>query len=244
MGVRLVHEHGIASHSEQTIGRLALAASGIRGGPTVVTEPVNRLTSRVISLEDEIVARAKAGDLGAIGQLHEQNVGRVYQYFLRRLNGRTQQAEDLTSEVFVRALQRLEGYQCRGFPFSAWLFRIAHNLLVDFIRSQPRDPFVTLEDCEQIPAPLGERWLDRVADRYDLIQAFRRLTPQQQEILELRFIQGFNIAETTALVGRTEEAVKKLQARGLARLREVLLGPEAASPSAPSPRGPFSRYSR
>jgi RNA polymerase sigma-70 factor, ECF subfamily len=195
--------------------------------------PGSRLGARVIRLQDRVVARAKAGDQEAIGQLYEQHAVRVYQYFLKRVDGRAQQAEDLTSEVFVRALEGLEGYQSRGLPFSAWLFRIARNLLVDHIRSQPRDPLLTLETCLDLPTPLAERALDQVADRCDLVRAFRRLTREQREVLTLRFIQGWSIAETSARLGKTEEAIKKLQARGLVTLQRTLLGPGATSPDPP-----------
>jgi RNA polymerase sigma-70 factor (ECF subfamily) len=225
VGVPFVRERGARPHAQLMIVPADAVPVGVVGDPTVVAGSADRLDGRAIALQDELVARAQAGDRAAIGLLYEQHRGRVYQFFLKRVQGRTQSAEDLTSEVFVRALQRLEGYECRGLPFSAWLFRIAQNLLVDHIRRQPREPSLVLEACQQHPAPLGERWLDRAADRCDLARALRRLTREQRRVLELRFVRGLSVAETTALVGRSEEAVKKLQARGLARLRVALRGP-------------------
>ena len=171
---------------------------------------------------DGVVQQAKAGDAEAVAWLYEQHAPRLQRYFFSRLGGRVQQAEDLTAEVFVRTLERLDGYECRGLPFGAWLFRVARNLLVDHQRSQPREAPVALDECEEVDTPAAERELDQVVDQYDLARAMRRLTPEQREILELRFIQGRSIAETQAVTGRTEESVKKLQARGLQKLREWL----------------------
>jgi RNA polymerase sigma-70 factor, ECF subfamily len=182
-----------------------------------------RSSDQEISRPDGVVQRAKAGDAEAMAWLYEQHAPRLQRYFFCRLGGRVQQAEDLTAEVFVRTLERLDSYECRGLPFGAWLFRVARNLLVDHQRGQPREAQLALEECEEVDTPAAARDLDQVVDQCDLARAMRRLTPEQREILELRFIQGRSIAETQALTGRTEESVKKLQARGLQKLREWLL---------------------
>jgi RNA polymerase sigma-70 factor (ECF subfamily) len=189
----------------------------------------NAASRRADHVEPCVAARAKAGDREAMSQLYVEHVGRVYAYFLARLHGRTQLAEDLTSEVFVRALDGIAKYQCRGLPFAAWLFRIARNLLIDHTRSQPRDPFIVLEDCADLPSLGGQRALDLVAERQDLLRPWRRLTREQAEVVRLRFIHGQSIFETAATTGKTVEAVKKLQARGLGVLRNALLGSATAT---------------
>jgi RNA polymerase sigma-70 factor (ECF subfamily) len=96
-----------------------------------------------------VVERARAGERGAIALLYRQHAPRLQRFFLARLAGRPEQAEDLTAEVFLRALERLDGYECRGLPFEAWLFRIARNLLVDHQRARPRSPYLPLDECKQ-----------------------------------------------------------------------------------------------
>ncbi|HEX3244833.1 MAG TPA: sigma-70 family RNA polymerase sigma factor [Chloroflexota bacterium] len=222
-------QHGVVSHQETPAVPLERVPSGPNEAslPPVATEI--KVGAAEIQLQDDLIRRAKDGDLDALSQIHEQYAERVYRYFLSRLDGRTQQAEDLASEVFLRMLQRLDSYECRGLPFSAWLFRIAHNLLVDYIRRQPCNPLLTLEAINDAPAPLAELELDRVTDQGDLAWALSQLTGAQQEILELRFIQGWSIAETMAVLGKTEDAVKKLQARGLVKLRRLLLDSRSLS---------------
>jgi RNA polymerase sigma-70 factor (ECF subfamily) len=188
----------------------------------------NVANRRADHVEPCVAARAKAGDQEAMSQLYVEHVGRVYTYFLARLHGKPQLAEDLTSEVFVRALDGIAKYQCRGLPFAAWLFRIARNLLIDYTRSQPRDPFVVLEDCVDLPSLDGQRALDLVAECQDLLRPWRRLTREQAEVVRLRFIHGQSILETAGTTGKSEEAVKKLQARGLGVLRNALLGSATA----------------
>jgi RNA polymerase sigma-70 factor (ECF subfamily) len=171
----------------------------------------------------QMVQSAQAGDSAAIAWLYEEHAPRLYRYFLLRLRGQTQQAEDLTAEVFVRVLKRLESYEYRGLPFGAWLFRVARNVLIDYQRSLPRGPFVDLEICHNLSAPASDRALDQAVDRQILTQALSRLTREQREVIQLRFVQGLSIAEAAAAVGKTEDAVKKLQARGLQAMRRLLV---------------------
>jgi RNA polymerase sigma-70 factor, ECF subfamily len=176
-----------------------------------------------IRRQEELVRRAKSGEPAALSQLHAEHAERVYRYFIGRLDGRVETAEDLTSEVFLRMLQRLGRYESRGLPFSAWLFRIAHNLLVDYVRHQPRDQHLPLDAAQDAPAPRGEQELHRVADRCDLTRALNRLTRGQRDVVELRFVAGLSVAEAMVVVGKSQDAVKKLQARGLVALRHWLL---------------------
>lgn len=182
-----------------------------------------RLGAAEIRRQDELVRRAKAGEPEALSQLHAEHAERVFRYFLSRVDGRAEQAEDLTSEVFLRMLQRLGRYESRGLPFSAWLFRIAHNLLVDYVRHQPRDPHLPLDAAQDAPGPRAEQELHRVADQCDLARALDGLTRAQRDTVELRFVVGLSIAEAAVVVGKSEDAVKKLQARGLVALRHLLL---------------------
>src|SRR5215210_9008148 len=92
-----------------------------------------------------LVERAQAGDGGAFGELYEQFAPDISRYLLRHLNGHWESAEDLTEEVFVKVLQRLGSYQFRGMPFSAWLYRIARNHMIDYLRTRPRQSISSLD---------------------------------------------------------------------------------------------------
>ena len=190
-------------------------------GRRVASPPAGAVPGGIRAM-DRVIARAQAGDAQAVTWLYRAHAPGLRRYFSRRLGGHEQQAEDLTADVFVRALERLNRYECRGVPFSAWLFRIAHNVLVDHRRAQPRGEWLGLDDCGEIQTPAAERELAEAVELLEVGRALRRLTPEQREVVALRFVRGCSIAETQAATGRSEDAVKKLQARGLQRLRKLL----------------------
>jgi len=174
---------------------------------------------------ETLVQRAKDGDATALTTLYEEHAPRLYRYFLPRVEGRCQQAEDLTEDVFVRVLERLDKYEDRGLPIGAWLFRIAHNLLIDDQRRLPKQPIVAIEEIEELRGP-AERHLQQALDQHEIKMALARLTYDQRTVIQLRFIEGLTIIEAATAVGKTEEAVKKLQARGLMAMRRVLEDPQ------------------
>ncbi len=189
-----------------------------------------------------LVERAQSGDGGAFGELYEQFSPEIFRYLLRHLNGRRESAEDLTEEVFVKVLERLGSYQFRGLPFSAWLYRIARNHMIDHLRSRPRQVISSLDFAPEIPEKKAELVMDRSLDRHELSYALERLTSDQRHVVTLRFLDGFTTAETAEIMGKTEDAVKKLQARGLVQLRRIIEQarraeetPPAAAPVAPQP---------
>jgi RNA polymerase sigma-70 factor (ECF subfamily) len=168
------------------------------------------------------VERARTGEAVAFGELYEQLSQRVYNYLYYHLNGRTQLAEDLTEEVFVKVLEKLNLYQDRGLPFSAWIFRIAHNHLIDFLRAQPRPGVVSIDDCQDLRAPGAERTLELALTHAELTCAMAGLTADQHRVIVLRFLQGLGTSETAEVLGKTEDAVRRLQARGLRVLKKSL----------------------
>lgn len=176
-------------------------------------------------VRDAVVQRAKDGDQTAFAELYETHAPRLYRYFLPRVSGHTQLAEDLTEEVFVRVLERFGQYEDRGLPFGAWLFRIAHNLLIDSRRRAPRHPLVGLDECEEIDSPAATSSLDQALDHHELLLAMQRLTAEQQRVIQLRFLDGMTIADTAQAMTKTEESVKKLQARALHAMRRTLSEP-------------------
>ena len=175
------------------------------------------------STKESMVERAKDGDPAAITALYEEHAPRLYRYFLPRVAGRTQQAEDLTEEVFVRVIERLERYEDRGLPFGAWLFRIAHNLLIDHQRRLPKQPMVAIDECEELRGP-ADKQIQQALDQHVISITMARLTLDQRNVIQLRFMEGLTIVETAAALGKTEESVKKLQARGLMAMRRIIEG--------------------
>jgi RNA polymerase sigma-70 factor (ECF subfamily) len=171
-----------------------------------------------------LVTLAQAGDRDAFGQLYERLSPKLYSYLYYHLNGRAQLAEDLTEEVFMKVLERLGRYQDRGLPFSAWVFRIAHNHLIDHVRAQPKQGIVSIEDCQDLPEQHAERTLDLALTQTELSRAIATLTEDQRRVIVLRFLQGMSTAETARSLNKTEDAVKKLQARGLQVLKKQLSG--------------------
>jgi RNA polymerase sigma-70 factor (ECF subfamily) len=170
----------------------------------------------------DLVQRANQKDQAAFGELYERYAPRVQSYMTHHLNGRAQEAEDLTADVFAKVFERLDRYEFRGVPFSAWLFRVARNQLVDYMRRRPRAPQVALDEALEVRLAGTFQGVDRRLAADQITGAMKHLTEEQQRVIELRFMEGRSTSQTAALTGKSEEAVKKLQARGLASLRRTM----------------------
>ncbi len=153
--------------------------------------------------------------------LYRRHVGAIYRYIHLRV-GREDLAEDLTADVFLKMLEGIESFNYRGVPFAAWLFRIAHDRVVDYFRHQARKETVSLS--ERLSAlgegPLAMTEAALAGER--LRQAFGRLTEEQQQVIVLKFGEGLTNAEVGRLLGKSEGAVKSLQHRALTSLRRFL----------------------
>jgi RNA polymerase sigma-70 factor (ECF subfamily) len=169
-----------------------------------------------------LVQRAQGGDRDAFGMLYEQLAPKIYRYVYHRVGRASEVAEDLASGVFLKLIEKLHRYEDRGLPFLVWVYRLAHNQVIDHFRAHPVGRLRAIEDGDTVVEPAAERAFGAVLTRAELTQAFTSLTAEQRTVVTLRFLQGLNIAETAALVGKSEDAVKKLQARGLAALRRAL----------------------
>lgn len=177
---------------------------------------------------DHAVGRAIRGDRGAFAELYERLAPKIYSYFYYQLHGQSATAEDLTEDVFLNVLRGLDDYTERGLPFSAWLYRVARNRLVDYYRAQRRRPQVPLDGAGDPVDHEPARELERILDRQELVAALRQLTPDQREVIVLRFLQRLSIQETARSLDRSEETVRKLQRRALDSLRRLLGNPRLA----------------
>lgn len=173
--------------------------------------------------EGALLERARAYDDEALGELYDRYAPKMYAYMYRRL-GHAATAEDLTGELFLRVLRSLRNDQAWCQSFSAWLYRIAHNLVVDHYRSLPELPHQTIEPSMQGESGDLATALEGQVARERVRAATRRLTPDQQEVLALRYGEGLTSAETAQILDKSTGAVEALQHRALASLRRILEG--------------------
>ncbi|MBV9897546.1 MAG: sigma-70 family RNA polymerase sigma factor [Chloroflexi bacterium] len=178
----------------------------------------DRPVSTVMYAED-LVRRVRNNDPLAFEELYARYSPRVFGYLFQRLNGDAEEAEDLTADVFARVYEKIDAFQPQGAPLSAWVFRIAHNRLIDAVRRRPRQTQVTLDEAPELAAGPVFGGVEQSVAMDQIKAGLARLTPEQRQVIILRFLEGKSLAETAAVVGRNEDAVKKLQARGLASLR-------------------------
>jgi RNA polymerase sigma-70 factor, ECF subfamily len=173
--------------------------------------------------DSAILKQAAEGDEMAFGLLYERYVGRIYNYVYYR-TGNQYDAEDLTARVFLRAMKHIQNYQDRGIPFSAWLYRIAHNLVANWHRDNSRRQEIALEDT--FVAPQGkehpENSLLRNEEQDALLAIIRLLPPERQQLLILKFVEHLSNAEIGKIMGRTEGAIKSLYHRTLISLRDSM----------------------
>ncbi len=191
--------------------------------------------------ESGLPLQAKEGDRDALGDLYDDYAPLVYAYAYRRV-GDPDVAEDLTGEVFVRVVAAVRSGHTWHTSFRAWLYRVAHNLVVDYCRRQVREPSLSLEETwsaaeGQDP---GER-AQSALDRERLRRALACLTPQQQEVLALRYGEGLTARETARILDKTVGAVEALQHRALAALKRVLLRGAGDARSGTPARAPRRR---
>lgn len=172
--------------------------------------------------EEELLARASQGDREAFGVLYEKYVERIFNYVYYR-TGNIHDAEDLTARVFYRALNHIHRYDHRGLPFSAWLYRIAHNLVANWHRDHSRHPEIPLADAPDAyyKGEAPESHLIQNQEREELLKLIRRLPPERQHLLILKFVENLSNAEIAQIMGRSEGAVKSLYHRTLLALRRA-----------------------
>jgi RNA polymerase sigma-70 factor (ECF subfamily) len=171
---------------------------------------------------DEITLKlASQGDQEAFGILYERYVTRIYNYIYYR-TGNQHDAEDLTARVFIRALRHIENYTDRGLPLSAWLYRIAHNLVANWHRDNSRRREVPLEEITLVRFGFEhpEMSLLRSEEREGLLKVIHNLPPDRQQLIILKFVEHLSNAEIGQIMGRTEGAVKSLYHRTLITLRD------------------------
>ena len=183
-------------------------------GPNAV---VSRTPAKAVR---RLVEQAQRGNRGALEELYLLHFDRIYSY-LHLSVGNRHDAEDLTTQTFLRMLEAIGRFRWREVPFSAWLFRIAHNLAMDHFRASKR-----VQSEDEVPEPPGTEELSaedqamRSMGRAGMLELIARLSPEQRQVLTLKFLYGFANGEVASILGKTEGAVKSLQHRALASLQK------------------------
>jgi len=183
-------------------------------------------------LEERALVEAAKHDAEAFGRLYQQYVKRIYNYLYRH-TGNQVEAEDLTSRTFFRALRSLRQYIDRGGAFQAWLFRIAHNLVVNWYRDQSRHPVISLEVTGDHPAQGMQRdepheRLVRTERQELMARLIAQLPEDRKTLLILKFVEKMSNDDIGKVLGKTEGAIKSLYHRTLLDLREILQQEEFA----------------
>ncbi len=176
-------------------------------------------TSRAERSDAELIALAQRGEPEAFGELYRRYLDRIFRYLRARVSD-DDQAEDLCEMVFLRAFESLSGYREHGNPFSAYLYRVARNLLVDHYRRRQELPL------DQVPELAGDVDVDAEAAQREQLRAVQaalaKLPEDYQEVIRLRVVLALPTAEAAAWMGRSEGAVRVLLHRALKALRERL----------------------
>jgi RNA polymerase sigma-70 factor, ECF subfamily len=172
-----------------------------------------------------LVERAQKGNRDALEELYLMHFERIYSY-LHLSVGNRHDAEDLTTQTFLRMLEAIGRFRWREVPFSAWLFRIAHNLAMDHFRANRR-----VQTEEKVPEPPGseessaEDQAMQSLGRAGMLELIDALSAEQQQVLTLKFLYGFGNSDVASILGKSEGAVKSLQHRALAALQKQVVAP-------------------
>jgi RNA polymerase sigma-70 factor (ECF subfamily) len=175
-----------------------------------------------------LVERGRKGDRDALEELYLIHFDRIYSY-LHVSVGDRHDAEDLTTQTFVKMLEKIGTFRWRSAPFSAWLFRIAHNVAIDHFRSRKRwQPEEEVPEAPGSEEPSAEVEAMQTIGRESMLKVIERLSPEQQHVLTLKFVFDFPNADVAAILGKTEGAIKSLQHRALASLEKQIARKQAA----------------
>lgn len=177
-----------------------------------------------------LLKRARQRDPTALAEIHDTYAPKIYAYIYRHV-GDPHRAEDLTSRTFIKMLEALERDKFARDALQSWLYRIAHNTIVDDVRRRQRRPTSALHDGMALPPETHPDHIVGIRlENAQLRQAVDELTDDQRDVILLRFGEGMTAPQTAKVLDKTEEAVRALQRRGLANLRKLLASPAPALP--------------
>ena len=172
--------------------------------------------------DDRLLVEAAKKDPSRFAELYELNFTRVYAFIARRVGDRDV-AQDLTSDVFHKALASIQSFEWRGVPFAGWLLRIAANMIVDRSKRSGRE----VSGQDDLPDPVSQPKLEEIDQHARLFRLVEQLPPDQRRVIGMRFAEEKSIREIAHELGRSEGAVKQLQFRALQNLRDQMEGANA-----------------
>ena len=172
--------------------------------------------------ENRLVAAAIKGDQQAFGQIYDTHMDDLFRFIYARVEDR-QTAEDITSDVFLKAWENLDGYQIRGAPFRAWLYRIARNAVIDHYRTRkqeaPLEAVINTHDEDSMPVA---QKVSLYLESEEVLTAMHEITDDQRNVLILKFVQNLTTKEIAKILGKRQGAIRALQMRGLQSIAQVL----------------------
>jgi RNA polymerase sigma-70 factor, ECF subfamily len=176
-----------------------------------------------VLVEEQLVQRAINGDRDAFTQIYDQHFDKIYRYIYVKVHSQAE-AEDLTQDVFIKAYEGIKSYKWRDLPFTAWLFRIAHNRVIDHIRKTSKEKKASLDEAGAIVGGDPVYITEQNFEVYQLKDALLRLPEAQREVATLRFISELSISEVASTLRKSEGTVKALQFNAVSSLRKLLYG--------------------
>ena len=157
----------------------------------------------------------------ALAALYDEYYDKIARYIFVRIGDRAE-AEDLAGEAFLKALQSLDSYKERGIPMRAWLFKIAHNLVVDYLRQAAKRKTVSIDTVQVVAEENPQAVVETKMELERVTRAFDQLTPAQRQIIELRFFGGLTSEETGRILNKSSGAIREMQSAAIKQLRKLL----------------------
>ncbi len=215
---------------EQAATRETVAQGSVADAPDLaVVVPDSDLSVEMTSATPEVpelLALAKAGDRQAFAALYRTYLPTVYKFLFYRLNNNKAMAEDMTAEVFLRALRKIEDFNWTGADFGSWLLRIARNLILDNAKSSRARLEILNDEMPEDAAGEARSTESQVmenATNSGIYTAIKQLSPDQRDVITMRFIQGMDVTDVATALGKKEGTVRTLQFRGLKALQKLLV---------------------
>jgi len=173
-------------------------------------------------MEEDLIKKAKNRDPEAFGSLYNQYQPAIYRFILLKISEKAS-TEDITHQVFLNAWQNIGNYQSQGFPFSSWLYRIAHNAVIDYYRTQKKH--LNLETIEE--TAVSDNLEEKIDEKFELKlvkEAIKELSDEQQSIIIMKFVEELTNKEIAVALGKSEGAIKTAQHRSLENIKKILDG--------------------
>ncbi len=172
--------------------------------------------------EERLIKEAQSGKAEAFGKLYDDHISRIYRFILLKVSRKTD-AEDITHQVFLSAWQNIRSYKIQGNPFSSWLYKIAHNAVIDFYRTQKKDVSIELVSEDSFAhLPELEEEVDKGMRLIEIRHALAQLKEDEQSALIMKFVDELSNKEIADILKKTEGAVRVMQHRALKQLKKII----------------------